>query len=188
MGPTVERAVRALRAGALVVYPTDTLLGLAARAADPAAVRRLRETKGRPDGQPTSIAVSSVPEVETLAELTPRARRFLRTHLPGPFTVLVRPSALARRSLAPAIFAESGTLGVRVPDHPVARELARRSGPVTATSANLHGAPACRSVAEARRLFGRRVRVYLAAGPRPSGVPSMLVDLTRVEPHAIARR
>jgi L-threonylcarbamoyladenylate synthase len=188
MGPTVDDAVRALSAGRLVVYPTDTLLALGARASDRAAVARLEEAKGRPSGQPISVAVSSLPEVEAFAELADPARRFLRTHLPGPFTVLVRPTPLARRRLAPRVFAAGGTVGLRVPDHPIARELARRAGPLTATSANYHGAPPCRTLAEARRVFGARVGVYLADGPRGSGTPSTLVDLTRGEPRAVARR
>jgi len=115
-------------------------------------------------------------------------RRFVRTHLPGPYTVLACPSPLARRTLAPRIFAEGGTVGVRLPDHPVARELARRCGPITATSANLHGQPACRTVRQARHIFGRGVAVYLDGRPAVSGRPSTLVDLTRREPRAIARR
>jgi L-threonylcarbamoyladenylate synthase len=188
MGPTVDRAVRALAAGRLVVYPTDTLLGLGARAGDARAVARLEEAKGRPSGQPISVAVSSVAEVEALGELAGAARRFLRLHLPGPYTVLVRPSPLARRAFAPRVFAESGTVGLRVPDHPVARELARRAGPITATSANWHGAPPCRTLPEARRTFGDRVAVYLAPVPPGSGRPSLLVDLVRGEPRAIPRR
>ena len=188
MGPTVEDAVRALAAGRLVVYPTDTLLGLGARAGDPAAVARLEAAKGRPSGQPISVAVSSVPEVEAFAELSEPARRFLRLHLPGPYTALVPASPLAHRALAPRIFAESGTVGLRVPDHPLARELARRAGPLTATSANLHGAPPCRAAPEARRVFGDRVAVYLSSGPPGSGVPSTLVDLTRAQPRTIPRR
>lgn len=188
MCPTVARAAQALWAGALVVYPTDTLLGLAARATDRKAVARLDEVKGRPSGQPISVAVSSLPELESLAELTPRARRFLRTHLPGPYTVLLRPSSFARRTLAPRVFAESGSVGLRLPDHPIARELARRAGPITATSANRHGEPPCRTVPSARRVFGGKVAVYLAARPPVSGRPSTLVDLRREEPRAVARR
>ncbi len=188
MGSTVLDAARALTAGDLVVYPTDTLLGLGARASDPAAVARLEAAKGRPGRQPISVAVSSVPELEALGELTPAARRFARTHLPGPYTILLRPSPLARRTLAPRLFAENGTLGVRVPDHPVARELARAAGALTATSANLHDQPPCRTPAQARLAFGRAVRIYLAARPSPSGAPSTLIDLSGPRPHAVERR
>jgi L-threonylcarbamoyladenylate synthase len=188
MRPTVAEAARALAAGRLVAYPTDTLIGLGVRAQDRAAVRRLLAAKGRPSGRPISVAVSSVEEVERLAELSTTARRFLRTHLPGPYTVLVRPSAAARRELAPAFVAGGRTLGVRVPSHPVARELARRSGPVTATSANVHGRPPCRTPAEVRRAFGPKVSVVLPARPPASGVPSTLVDVTGPYPRVVPRR
>jgi L-threonylcarbamoyladenylate synthase len=188
MGRGLDDAVRALAAGRLVVYPTDTLYGIGARADDPAALARLVAAKGRPSGMPVSIAVSSTEELEPLADLSPMARRFARTHLPGPYTLLVRPSPAGRRALAPAIAEHPGTLGVRVPDHPLARELARRAGPITATSANRHGSAPCRTVAEARRAFGDGIAVYLAGGPRPSGRPSALVDLTGDRPHPVARR
>ena len=188
MRPDLASAHRALVAGELVVYPTDTLLGLAVRAEDPRAVARLEHAKGRPGGQPISVAVSSIEEVDRLAELSAPSRRFLRTHLPGPYTVLLRPSAVARRRLASSLFAEGGSIGLRVPDHPIAREIARRAGPVTATSANLHGRPPCRTAREARRVFGPKVRVYVDGGPRPSGRPSTLIDLTRGEPRVLARR
>ncbi len=188
MGPSLGAAARALRAGGLVVYPTDTLLGLGARATDDRAVERLARVKQRAPDQPISLAVSSLADVEAWTDLEPPALRFARTHLPGPFTLVARPSRSARRSLAPALFGPGGTLGLRLPDHPAARELARRVGPITATSANLHGQPPCRTIREARRTFGGAVEVYVAAPPRGSGRPSTLVDLTRGTPRAIERR
>jgi len=188
MGPALARASRALAAGKLVVYPTDTLLGLGVRASDPAAVAHLDEVKQRAPGQPLSIAVSSTEEVEPWADLTPTARRWMRRHLPGPYTVLLRPSAHARATLAASIVPDGGAIAVRVPDHPVARALARRAGPVVATSANRHGSPPARTVAAARRAFGSAVAVYLAAEPAPAGRPSTFVDLQGSEPTVRARR
>jgi tRNA threonylcarbamoyl adenosine modification protein (Sua5/YciO/YrdC/YwlC family) len=188
MGPAIGRAAQALRAGRLVVYPTDTLLGVAARATDDRAVAGLERLKDRPADQPISVTVRAYSDLEAMTELSPSARRFVRTHLPGPYTILVRPSRFARRTLAPSVFAEDGTLGVRIPDHPVARELARQVGPITATSANRHGRPPCRTVNEARRVFGSAVAVYLAARPPGTGRPSRLVDLTGTEPRPVPRR
>ncbi len=187
MGPPVAIAARAIRSGELVVYPTDTLLGLGASATDPAAVRRLGQVKQRPEGQPISVAVSSLADLEAWADLGPPGLRFARLHLPGPYTLLARPSRRGRRALATALFGPDGSVGFRLPDHPVARELARRAGPITATSANVHGRPPCRTVPEARRTFGRDVAVYLAARPPGSGQPSQLVDLRHGTPRPIAR-
>ncbi|HLM70068.1 MAG TPA: L-threonylcarbamoyladenylate synthase [Thermoplasmata archaeon] len=186
MGSALSDAVEALRRGGLVVYPTDTLLGLGALASHRGAVGQLLATKGRSPAQPISVCVSSTEEVERYARVSPAARRFLRRHLPGPFTVLLPPSSTARRSFAPSV-GGLATIGFRVPDHPVARELARAAGPITATSANRHGAPAARTVAEARRALGPAVSIYLAAVPKGTGHPSTLVDLIGAEPREIVR-
>jgi len=186
MEDALADAVRSLRQGELVVYPTDTLLGLGALAGRRAAVDRLVRAKGRSPSQPVSICLSSTEEVERYARLSPTSRRFLRRNLPGPFTVLLPPSPWARRRLAPSI-AGARTIGVRVPDHPTARELARQVGPITATSANRHGEPPARTLREARRSLGRAVSVYLPAAPPSSGEASILVDLTGTEPRLVVR-
>jgi L-threonylcarbamoyladenylate synthase len=186
MGDALADAVRCLRRGGLVVYPTDTLLGLGALADRPSAVDRLLRAKDRSPTQPVSICVSSTEEVERYALLSPTSRAFLRRSLPGPFTALLPPSPGARHRLPPSVVG-TRTIGIRVPDHPVARELARRVGPITATSANRHGEPAARTLTEARRSLGRSVGVYLPARPSGSGTGSTLVDLTGREPRALAR-
>ncbi len=180
MADPLGQAIARLRHGGLVVYPTDTLYGLGADARNEGAVRRLVLAKGRAGTQPISVAVSSFEEVEPLGELSRPARAFLRSNLPGPFTLLL-PAArdIGRLGLASPIRAAGATVGVRLPDHPLARALARAIGPITATSANRHGEPACRTLHEARRTFGDEVDAYLDGEPRPSGKPSTLVDWTR---------
>lgn len=181
-------AVRALSSGELVVYPTDTLIGLGGRAFDRAAVDRLLVAKDRPASLPISLCVSSLEEIEPLVEWGITARSVARDVLPGPVTLLLRPSQAARRELPPALISPGGTLGVRLPDHPVARELARRAGPITSTSANRHGAPTARTVAEARAALADQVSVYLPARPSPSGRPSRLIDLSGPEPRVVPRK
>ena len=176
--PSVEGAARALALDGLVVYPTDTLLGLGARAESARAVDRLLRVKERLGGPPLSFALSSYEEIEPWAELDEDARARIRRSLPGPFTFLVRASRLARRRLAPAMIGPRGTVGIRIPDHAVARDLARLVGPLVATSANRHGQPPARTDAQAPRRFGRSVEVYLPARPPPLGRPSEIVDLT----------
>jgi L-threonylcarbamoyladenylate synthase len=187
MDARLDGAARDLARGALVVYPTDTLLGLGARATSARAVDRLVRAKARPPGQPISIAVSSTEEIERLANLSAPARGWIRRLLPGPVTVLVPVSAAARRRLAPALLGPDGTVGVRVPDHPVARALAYRVGPITCTSVNRHGEPPARSLANARRAFGGAVARYVGGSPAPTGRPSTLIDLTGATPTVVAR-
>lgn len=187
MGPSAGAGARALLEGRLVVHPTDTLFALAARALDREAVSRLVAAKGRPTGRPLSVGLSSVEELDRWADLGLGARRFVRDGLPGPYTVLLRPSSEARARLAAEV-AAGPTIGLRVPDHPLARELARRVGPIVATSANRSGAPPPRTLAGCRRELGSAVALYLSGRPFPSGVPSTLVDLTGERPREVPRR
>ena len=187
MGSAAEVGARALLAGGLVVHPTDTLYALAARAQDRRAVAHLVAVKGRAAGRPLSAAVSSFEELERWARLDAAARRFVRENLPGPFTVLLRPSETARRELSAEV-AGGPTIGLRVPDHPLARELARRTGPIVATSANLSSEPPFADLAAARRALGAQVAAYVTAPPFPTGTPSTLVDLTRDRPRWTRRR
>ncbi len=187
MDRAVAAGARALARGDLVAHPTDTLFALAARASDRAAVARLLRAKGRSSAQRLSVSVSSLEELESWGRFSLPARAFVRRHLPGPWTVLVRPTPRARRELAPAV-AGGPLLGLRIPDHPVARELARRAGPITATSANRSGEPPATTVSEARAALHGTVSVYVDGLPRPSGRPSVLVDLTGASPRVRSRR
>lgn len=180
-------AARALRSGRLVVYPTDTLFGLGARAEDPNAVHRLAEAKGRPGGLPLSVAVAAYEDVERWADLTPPQRALVRRLLPGPYTVLLAASREARRRLAPGVVGPAGTVGIRIPDHPVARALARAAEAIISTSVNRHGAAPARTIRSARGIFGSEVAVYLDAAPAPAGRPSVLVDLRGPRPVFTAR-
>lgn len=188
MADTARTAVRALRAGRLAVYPTDTLWGLGARATDAAALRRLTAAKGRPGGLPVSIAVSSYEELEPWAKWTESRRAFVRRELPGAVTLILPASTAARRAFAPGVVGPEGSIGLRIPDHPIAREIARQVGPITCTSANRHGEPPVRSVRAARRQFGKAVAAYVDGLPRPTGTPSVLADLRGAEPHLLARK
>jgi len=187
MADPLAVAVHAVRRGRPILYPTDTLWGLGVRPDDAAGVRRLYALKERPEGMPVSVAFSSYEEMERFVYLSPSSRATIRRWLPGPFTFLLRASPKARREWVPAVLGVSPTIGVRIPDHPVARELLARTGPLTTTSANRHGRPPCRTAAEARRAFGAQVAVYVTGGQSPSGRPSTLVALTGRRPHVVHR-
>jgi L-threonylcarbamoyladenylate synthase len=186
-GAVWGEAVRAIRSGGVICYPTDTLWGLGADPSRPEALRRLFQVKERPEGMPLSVAFSSLEEIEPWALLSSRDRALLRMHLPGPYTFLVRASPRARRGWAPAVLGPGGRLGVRVPDHPGARSLLAAVGPLTSTSANRHDRPPVRDVGEARRTFGSGVDAYVEAAPAPRGSPSTLVDLFGPVPVVVHR-
>lgn len=173
---SIDEAAAALARGGIVAYPTDTLWGLGASIRDERAVRRLYEIKQRPLDLPMSIAVADVTQIDQYAVVTPTARRLFEL-LPGPLTLV-----LERRSTVPSIVtAGRNEVGVRVPGHAECLDLLSRTGPITSTSANLHGRPEPKTLAEVRDTFGDRVDYYLEAGSAPTGAASTIVD-ARSEP------
>jgi L-threonylcarbamoyladenylate synthase len=176
----VEAAARVLRDGRLVAFPTETFYGLGAHALDEAAVARIFRAKGRPGDKPLLVLVESLAMVERVAREVPdRARRLMAKYWPGPLT-LVLPS---RADLPAALTAGTGTVGVRLSGHPVARALVRAVGaPVTAPSANPHGGPAPRTADDVLAALGSGVDLVLDGGPTPGGLPSTVLDLTAARP------
>jgi L-threonylcarbamoyladenylate synthase len=169
----VDDAVEALRAGRPVVLPTDTVYGLCASPEQPGALAAL---KGREALQPIALLASGV---DALLERVPELdERLLRAVLPGALT-LILPNPERR---FPALAGSSPeTVGVRVPELTRgAREVVRRVGAVAATSANLHGGPDPRRLADVPEAM-RSAAVVLDGGELP-GIPSTVVDLTGPEP------
>ena len=163
-----------LREEGLVVYPTDTVYGLAADPIQPAAVGRVFEVKGRPRDQPISIAVAGVADVFQFGEPTPIAEAFCEKNLPGPYTVVLR----ARPQAPPAVVSKDRRIALRVPAHPIPRLLAKAYGPITATSANRHGSASPVTCADAQGQLGDGVDLYIDGGPTPLGGESTVVDLS----------
>ena len=169
-----EAVCAALEAGQMIVYPTDTLYGLGCDPFDERAVERLYELKRRPAAQPIALALSSPDQVALYGHVTPVAVRFCKDRLPGPVTVLLRATTAA----PPALVSAEGLVGIRVPDHAVAVAIARAFGPVTTTSANLHGGPSPATCAEAQDQLGDAVELYVDCGPTRHGKESTIVDLS----------
>jgi L-threonylcarbamoyladenylate synthase len=177
----VERAARAIEAGDLVVYPTETVYGMGADAVDAEAVERVFDAKGRDRGKPVSLGVPSVERATEYVDPTERELRFMREFLPGPVTVVVQ-----RRAAVPDVLtAGREKVGVRVPDHDLALELFEAADvPVTATSANLSGTGSVREIAELSDEIHEAVAAVLDGG-RTDGMESTVVD---AESGAIHRR
>jgi L-threonylcarbamoyladenylate synthase len=178
----IDAAVAALAGGDLVVFPTDTVYGLAADAFSPAAVERLVTAKGRGRDMPPPVLIAAASTLEALATDVPAWLRTMTTELwPGPLTVLCR----AQPSLDWDLGDTHGTVAVRVPDHPVAIEVLKASGPLAVSSANLTGEPAATSIHDAERMLGESVDVYLDGGPSSSGIASTILDVTSGTPRIL---
>jgi L-threonylcarbamoyladenylate synthase len=173
----IDRAVDALRAGELVAFPTETVYGLGADAANPTAVRRLYTVKGRPAGHPVIVHVARAAQLDDLARDVPDIARVLADAFwPGPLTIIVRRNA---ERIAPEVTGGRDTVGVRVPDHPLALELLQAfGGGVAAPSANRFGKVSPTTAAHVRADLGADVRVVLDGGACRVGVESTIVDVT----------
>jgi L-threonylcarbamoyladenylate synthase len=166
----LARAAEILRSGGVIAFPTDTVYGLAE---DAAARRRIYAIKQRPADRRLILMADRAQLLEAWVEFDDRALRLAGRFWPGGLTLVLR----ARSG--------GGTIGVRVPDHPVALELLRAVGRALATtSANLSGSPPALE-AEAAALPG--LDAVLDGGPAAGGQPSTLVDLTAPDPLILRR-
>jgi L-threonylcarbamoyladenylate synthase len=172
----IHEAAHWILNGGLVAVPTDTLYGLAVDPFRTDAVTRLFAAKSRDEGHAVPLIAADAAQVrEHLAPLSPRAACLVDRFWPGPLTVLVAaPFALARN-----VDGGTGKIGIRVPDHAVARAIAAACGrPITATSANVSGEPATADPDDVERTLGDRIDLLIDAGPTPGGPPSTIVDTT----------
>jgi len=176
-------AARVLRAGGLVAFPTETFYGLGANALDPEAVARVFRAKGRPADKPLLVLVSSVEMAAGIVTDVPeRARRLIARYWPGPLTLILR----ARPDVPVAVTAGPGTIGLRIPGHPVARALVQAAAlPITAPSANPHGGPSPCRAAEVVAGLGDRVDLVLDGGATVGGAPSTVLDVTSDPPRVV---
>ncbi|MFJ8160134.1 L-threonylcarbamoyladenylate synthase [Streptomyces sp. NPDC096136] len=172
----IDKAAGVLRAGGLVALPTETVYGLAANAEDPVAVSRIFQAKGRPPSHPLIVHIAAAEHLDDWVEDVPPAARLLAEHFwPGPLTLVLR------RGPRVPLEATGGlqTVAVRVPDHPVARELLHAfGGGVTAPSANRFGSVSPTTADDVRAELGDAVDFVLDGGPCEVGVESTIVDAT----------
>ena len=169
----LARAVRALNAGQVIVYPTETFYGLGVDISVRGALDRLYAIKAREFDKPVALIAANLEMAFSVArEVPPAARRLAEKFWPGPLT-LVLPAV---PGLPAELVGPEGGVGIRVSSHRVARALAAALGrPVTATSANPAGAPPARTIREARAFFENRVAVYLDGGTMSADAPSTIV-------------
>lgn len=170
----IADAVASLRRGELVVFPTDTVYGLAARPDDPNATARVFDAKHRPLGSELPILTATADAARTVAVFDGRADRLAAACWPGGL-MLVLPRATA--SMGWELGGDPATVGVRVPHHPLALAVLAAAGPLAVTSANRSGEPPARDADALERSFGSSVAVYLCQEVPLEGAASSVVDL-----------
>jgi L-threonylcarbamoyladenylate synthase len=174
---SIERAADELARGRLVAFPTETVYGLGADAANPAAVRAIFAAKGRPPDHPLIVHLPDATHLDAWArDVPPSARALARAFWPGPLTLVLPRAPLA----SDEVTGGQDTVGVRVPAHPVARELlaafaARGGHGIAAPSANRYGHVSPTTAAHVADDLGERVALILDGGPCDVGIESTIV-------------
>lgn len=171
----IDQAARLVRVGELIVFPTDTVYGIAAAVDRPDAVARLYVAKGRPLDRPIPVLISSVDQIQRLApKANARLERLLRQYWPGGLTVVLEAADWLPRE----IVGDTGRVGLRFPDHPLALELIDAAGGALATtSANRSGEPAATSARDAFEALAHQAALVIDDGPSPGGVNSTVISI-----------
>jgi L-threonylcarbamoyladenylate synthase len=174
--PIIDEAVRVLRAGGVVALPTETVYGLAADAANPAAVRRVFAIKGRPADHPLIVHVPlGTPLARYAAGDPPALHRLAERFWPGPLTAIVRKTELVSN----VVTGGQSTVALRIVDHPLTQAILERfGGAVAAPSANRFGLVSPTTAQHVRDDLGGEVDLIVDGGPARIGVESTIVDLT----------
>lgn len=159
--------------GDLIVYPSETVYGIGANIFDEAAIKKLFMVKHRPFDMPLSVGVADKKMASSIAEIDENAEKLIDKFMPGPLTIIVK----KKDNVPHMVTSNSHKVGIRIPDHPVAMKIIKRTGPIVATSANLHSKPDAVRMEEAKEDLGDSVSVYIDSGPCTLGKPSTIVWL-----------
>ena len=180
MSSEVRRAAQILRAGGLVAFPTETVYGLGADAANQEAVSRLYAVKRRPLDHPVIVHFENSAQAFTWArEIPAETRKLAERFWPGPLTLILKRSAHARDFITGG----QDTVGLRVPSHPVAQRLLQDfQGAIAAPSANRFGLVSPTTAAHVRDDLGKDVDLVLEGGASEVGIESTIIDLSGPEP------
>ncbi len=179
-----SRCREAVRAGGVLVYPTETFYGMGVDPRNAEAVRRLFAAKDRSAGQPLLVLLADADQVsEWAVDVSADAERLMKQHWPGPLTLVFK----AHERVLPSVTGGTGTIGLRVPGNPVTRNLLRFIGTaLTGTSANISGQVSAMTAEQAASALGYAVDLILDAGPTAGGKPSTVLDV-RTRPFRIIR-
>jgi L-threonylcarbamoyladenylate synthase len=175
---SIARAAELLRSGRLVAFPTDTVYGVGSLAFSDEAVRSIYTAKDRPVEKAIPILLADVSDLSKVSlHYSPMVEKLAARFWPGPLTLVI-----PKHPDLPISVSATATVGVRVPDHSVARELLRLAGPLAVTSANLSGQPSPSTAQDVLTQLGGRIPLILDGGQTPGGQPSTVLDCTGTEP------
>ena len=176
----LTRAVEILASGDIIAYPTETFYGLGADATNEDAIQKIFAVKGRNFKNPISLIIGQADDIYPLVQDVPEtAKKLMAAFWPGALTIVF----LAANNVSPLLTAESGKIGLRVSSHPGAQGIVQRlKRPLTATSANLSGAPECVSASEVASQLGDKIDAIIDLGDTPGAKGSTIIDVTCTPP------
>ncbi len=170
-------AIKALKNGEIIVYPTDTLYALGANIFNEDAVKKVFKIKKRPFTSPLPVAVSNFHEIDKIAYTNDVVKKVVERFLPGALTLILN----KKDSVSNIITGGLGKIAVRIPKNDIALDLLSRSGPLTVTSANIHNEKTPYVIKDLKMQFNTEISVYLDNG-RLDAKPSTIIDMTSEKP------
>lgn len=175
---SIQKALELLRNGDCVAFPTDTVYGLGADPFNISPIIKLFEVKGRDSNKAIAVLVGDMGQIEQITDsFTPLARKLVEAFWPGGLTVIV-----PKRKDIPDLLSSNGTIGIRMPNHPIALRLLNEFGPLATTSANISGKTNPLNAVDVHIQLNSRVPLILDGGNCFGGIPSTVVDCTGEKP------
>lgn len=175
----IEKCAKLIRAGEVVAFPTETVYGLGANALDGNAAKKVFLAKGRPADNPLIVHVSDAAQIDLVAYITDAARKLIDALMPGPLTLVLK----KKDNVPSEVTAGGDTVGVRMPDHPVAIALINASGvPLCAPSANTSSRPSPTQASHVLDDLGGKIPAIIDGGKCPLGVESTIIDISGSQP------
>ncbi|AZR74011.1 threonylcarbamoyl-AMP synthase [Anoxybacter fermentans] len=178
--PGIIKGGKILREGGLVAFPTETVYGLGANGLDPKAVKKIYQAKGRPSDNPLILHIADLSDLEELVTVVPKkAKVLIEKFWPGPLTLVLK----KKNHVPDEVTGGLNTVAVRMPSHPIARELiAAANVPVAAPSANLSGRPSPTLAEHVIHDLNGRVEMIIDGGSCHTGIESTVLDFSEDKP------
>ena len=168
-----------LNKGSVIIFPTDTVYGIGAKINDSLALNKIYELKNRPKEKRLAVLCGSLEHIETIAYLSLSAKKLIDRYMPGALTVILKTKEEYQNEF---IFE---TVGVRIPNHPLALEILKENGPMATSSVNISGEIPLNDYNEICALYSEKVDFIYSNSLKPSLVSSTIVDLTTDSCHLI---
>jgi L-threonylcarbamoyladenylate synthase len=176
----IRKAANVILSGGVVAFPTESFYGLAVNGADEKAIRHLFIIKNRRSDRPVLVLIPSVEDLDRyVTHISETAEQLIKEFWPGGLTLVFEAGPL----ISPLLTAGTGKIGIRLSSHPIARALAQAADvPITGTSANISGQPACMHAREVLDSMGKDVDLILDGGKTKGGKGSTILDVTVIPP------